>query len=46
MKKILKWIKDHVRPSFKYKRPQKSNEDRIENLKENTQIGGKITFKF
>ena len=46
MKKILKWIKSHVRPYYKYKRPIKEVDDRIEDLKENSEIGIKIKFKF
>jgi len=51
MKKILKWIKDHIRPHCKYNRPLRTNKenaeyDRLEDLKENSDIGIKIKFKF
>ena len=48
MRKFLKWVKDHIRPDFKYKRPkdETSRHDKFEDIKENSQIGIKIKFKF
>ena len=55
MKKIWKWVKEHVRPYYKYNqsyndgRPEKDNDNtnnRLDDLKENSEIGIKIKFKF
>lgn len=53
MKKLLKWIKKHARPHYKYIYPpdnicdiNKPNRGKIDDFKENSEIGIKITFKF
>ena len=53
MNKILKWIKEHIRPHVKYRAPKddidskdKDFEDRIEDAKDNTEVGIKFKFKF
>jgi len=51
MKKFLRWIKDHVRPHYRYNKhlrvdEQKTEHDRTEDLKDNSEIGIKIKFKF
>lgn len=54
MKKILKWIKEHVRPYTRY-RPQKgeeidlskdSTEEVVDKAKKQSEVGIKFTFKF
>jgi hypothetical protein len=52
MKKILKWIKEHVRPVCKYNRPKENKNKKdnsqidIDDLRDNTEIGIKFKFKF
>ena len=52
MKKILKWIKEHVRPYVKFNRNTHKIgnadevEDKIDALKDNTEVGIKFWFKF
>jgi len=50
MKKVFKWIKEHVRPHYRYKGSAKY-EDKdskfdIDDLKKKSEIGIKINFKF
>ena len=56
MNKFFKWIKEHVRPHFRYnKRRDKKPDDDLkldsldsveDNLKKNSEIGIKFRFKF
>jgi hypothetical protein len=58
MKKFIKWLQEHVKPHVSYKPHKDHPEfyedinledgivDNIETVKENTEVGFKITFKF
>ena len=55
MKRIFKWMKKHIRPYYKYNERQNLSEnrddqngycDKLEDLKENSEVGVKIKFKF
>jgi len=51
MKKVFKWIKEHVRPYYRYntdkcKSKKETQDTNVGDLKENSEIGVKIKFKF